>query len=389
MKYTVQIFTGGWHNELYTKAEVLEQINQVTALLDVKRVIIGWNLNRDVYKAVREILTANIELYLWFPVFSEIGEIKQMQVAADIWGNPIPAYQLQEGESFEFYCPTNAKNHEQILRVYDEQFAHIGFDGVFLDKIRSQSFIGGVRGIMSCGCPECEKWYSNAGIDFAEVKRIITESNCGNALEIKSYSSSEGLVFAEPVMQGFIDEKQRLYQYHLARIVEEFRSRGLKIGMDVFFPFMSQFVGQNIFQLMKLTDFIKPMMYRRTWAPAGVGFETQAMSEALGTRRCSVAFSGNENGTCMDETEFIDQLKPLVETLECDVAPGIEVNYDEKIVRTDGEYIKGSILAAGQAGCREVVLSWDLMKAPMKHIRQISREVEVENGRFIKNEKNP
>lgn len=98
-------------------------------------------------------------------------------------------------------------------------------------------------------------------------------------------------------------------------------------------------------------------------------------------------FSSNESGICMSEAEFIEELMPLVNISECNVAPGIEVNYDKKIAQTDKEYIASSILAAGKAGCREVVLSWDLMKAPMQHIMQISKEVQVDDGRIINNEK--
>ena len=46
----------------------------------------------------------------------------------------------------------------RIVRdIYERYFSACGFDGVFLDKIRGQSFVSGVSGVLSCGCGRCGK----------------------------------------------------------------------------------------------------------------------------------------------------------------------------------------------------------------------------------------
>ncbi len=47
----------------------------------------------------------------------------------------------------------------------------------------------------------------------------------------------------------------------------------MKIGIDTFSPFISYFTGQDLEKLQEVADFIKPMMYRTTKAPAGLPFE--------------------------------------------------------------------------------------------------------------------
>lgn len=48
----------------------------------------------------------------------------------------------------------------------------------------------------------------------------------------------------------------------------------------------------------------------------------------------------------------------------CRIYPGIEVNYDERLVRTDPAYIRESLAAAGELGLEGAVLSWNVLQAP-------------------------
>ena len=47
--------------------------------------------------------------------------------------------------------------------------------------------------------------------------------------------------------------------------------------MDTFAPYLAYFAGQDMKLLASMADFIKPMMYRITNAPAGMPFETDCL----------------------------------------------------------------------------------------------------------------
>ena len=64
-------------------------------------------------------------------------------------------YDLAAGEGFRFNCPSDPQNIANIVAVYDNNFSDCGFDGVFLDRIRTQSFVSGNGGVLNCCCDLC------------------------------------------------------------------------------------------------------------------------------------------------------------------------------------------------------------------------------------------
>ena len=71
MKYIIQIFTGGWHNQNYTPEQIIGRLETVTSRIPVQSVILGWNINKELYKTVNTYLSSKqIESFLWLPVFS-------------------------------------------------------------------------------------------------------------------------------------------------------------------------------------------------------------------------------------------------------------------------------------------------------------------------------
>lgn len=81
------------------------------------------------------------------------------------------------------------------------------------------------------------------------------------------------LVLKDPLAQRFIEVKEQIIADSVCEIAEYFRCRGLIVGLDLFAPVVSRLVGQNYALITRNADFIKPMLYRRTEAPAGVGYE--------------------------------------------------------------------------------------------------------------------
>ena len=358
--YIVQVSLGGWNAPDYTAEQVIGRIQEVNALIPVRKVIIGWSLDKQVYRQVGEYLHANgIKMLLWLPVFAETEEMCENEPAVDLAGE-IPAnYDLAAGEGFRFNCPTRPETAANVVAIYDDNFQDCGFDGVFLDRIRTQSFVSGVSGVLSCGCPVCKEYFKAEGVDLDAVQAAWIEK--GDAFfSVTAYSPEYGFTFADSRAEAYFKAKGHVVSHAVAAIADSFRGRGLEVGMDLYAPFMAQFVGQDYGILSQHADFIKPMLYRQTFAPAGMGFEYDLLRKAVPGAAGYPEFT-------MD-VDFLDSQLKAMEPYACGKYPGIEINYRAKVAPTSPEYVTESLEAVMRHGFDGAVLSWNIMQAPDSHI---------------------
>ena len=358
--YIVQVSLGGWHHADYTADQIIDRIDAVAAKIPVRKVIIGWTVDKDIYARVGEYLHAHdIAMFLWLPVFAETEEMCENVPAVDLNGE-IPAnYDLAAGEGFRFNCPSRPENAANVVAIYDNNFADCGFDGVFLDRIRTQSFVSGVSGVLSCGCPLCTETFVVEGVDLEAVRAAWAEK--GDAFfSVTGYEPVDGFTFADPLAAAYFEAKGHVVSGAVASIADSLRSRGLQVGMDLYAPFMAQFVGQDYAMLSQHADFIKPMLYRQTFAPAGMGFEYDLLKKAVPGAEGYPDFA-------MD-TDFLHSQLKAMEPYSCDKYPGIEINSREVVAPTSPEYVTESLDAVMQHGFDGAVLSWNIMEAPDSHI---------------------
>ena len=358
--YIVQVSLGGWNAPEYTAEEIIGRIDTVSALIPVRKVIIGWSLDKEIYRQVGAFLHGkDIKMLLWLPVFAETEEVCENSAAVDLWGR-IPAnYDLTSGEGFRFNCPSDPENAAHIVGLYDEYFSDCGFDGVFLDRIRTQSFVSGVGGVLNCGCPLCAAEFEKEGISLEEVK-AEWEAQGDAFLSVTGYAPETGFTFENPVATRFFQAKGHVVSGAVASIADSFHSRGLEVGMDLYAPFMAPFVGQDYAILSQHADFIKPMLYRMTFAPAGMGFEYDLLRKA-------VPGAAGYPDFAMDEA-FLDSQLDAMSPYPCGKFPGIEINYRENVAPTSPEYVTESLGAVMRHGFDGAVLSWNIMEAPDAHI---------------------
>ena len=359
-EYIVQVSLGGWHHPDYTAQQIIGRIDTVSNMIPVTKVIIGWSLDKQIYKEVGEYLhSKDIKMLLWLPVFAETEEMCENSAATDLWGQ-IPAnYDLAAGEGFRFNCPSDPQNAANVIGIYDNNFSDCGFDGVFLDRIRTQSFVSGVGGVLNCGCEICNAGFKAEGIDLEQVK-AEWEAKGDKFLPVTGYTHSEGFSFENPVAAAFFKAKGHIVSGAVAQIADSLRNRGLEIGMDLYAPFMAPFVGQDYEILAAHADFIKPMLYRQTFAPAGMGFEYDLLKKAAPEAEGYPEFP-------MD-LDFLHSQLEAMEPYGCAKFPGIEINYREDIVPTSPEYVTESLSAVTSHGFDGTVLSWNIMEAPLAHL---------------------
>ena len=361
--YIVQVSLGGWHNPNYTADEIITRMEEVTAQIKVSKVIIGWSIEPEIYQKVGEYLHAkNIAMLLWLPVFAETEEMCTNSPAVDLQGS-IPAnFNLTEGEAFLFSCPSDPQNSANILSIYNQYFSGAGFDGVFLDRIRTQSFVGGVPGVLSCGCPICAEKYAEEGIDLAEVAQeydLLGDS----FFDVTGYSPKDGFTFANSLAAKYFQAKGHIVSGAVAAIADSLKTRVGTIGMDLYAPFMSQFVGQDYAILSRHADFIKPMLYRKTNAPAGMGFEYALLRNAIPEAEGSPEFA--------QDLDFLNSQLEAMEPYQTGKYPGLEINYRQGVAETSPEYVKESAQAIREHGFNGAVLSWNIMEAPDAHIQAL------------------
>ena len=358
--YIVQISLGGWNSPDYTMNRVITRTGKVNDLIPVEKAIIGWSLDKEIYQRVGENFHANgIQMFLWLPVFAETEEVCENTPAVDLMGE-IPAnYDLAAGEGFRFNCPSHPENIDNIIAIYDKYFTDCGFDGVFLDRIRTQSFVSGVSGVFSCGCPECAAKFAAEGVDLDAVKAAWLEKG-DDFFSVTGYDPVGGFTFKDPLAAAYFKAKGHVVSNAVAEIADRFRERGLQVGMDLYAPFLAQFVGQDYEILSQHADFIKPMLYRQTFAPAGMGFEYDLLRNAIPGAEGYPDFK-------MD-VEFLHSQLKAMEPYACGKYPGIEINYREGVAETSPEYVTECLTAIRQHGFDGAVLSWNIMEAPDSHI---------------------
>ena len=358
--YIVQVSLGGWNTPDYSADEIIGRLDSVSRMIPVSKVIIGWSKDKEIYRQVGAFLEKKgIEMLLWLPVFAETEEVCNNVPAVDLWGSTPANYDLTAGEGFRFNCPSNPQNAANIIGIYDTLFADCGFDGVFLDRIRTQSFVGGTSGVLSCGCPLCRERFAEEGVNLEDVSAQIEA--LGDAFfSVSAFDPAKGPEFVNPLAGAFFKAKGHIVSSSVAIIADSLRSRGLLVGMDLYAPFMAPYVGQDYEILARHADFIKPMLYRKTFAPAGMGFEYDLLLKAVPSASGYPAFE-------MDAAFLDSQLDAMV-PYPCQKYPGIEINYREGVVPTSPEYVKESLEHVMAHKFQGAVLSWNIMEAPDSHL---------------------
>lgn len=364
MGYILQICTGAWGASNYATEDIIERIGLISSRIPVDRVIIGWSIDEQLYQQVGSFLRSRgIQMILWLPCLSELSGIAKPDETLDVFGNEVITPLKQPGEDFVFCCPSSPRNIKTVESIYENHFASCGFDGVFLDKIRGQSFVAGVPGVLSCGCERCQKAFLEKGVDLGDIRRLYEEK--GDAFfDMRSYPMNGEFELEDPTAQRFFEAKEEIVAAAVSGLCEHFKGKGLIVGLDLFAPLVSRFVGQNYALITQSADFVKPMLYRRTEAPAGIGYEYALFEKHAPAAKRRAAPS-------MDRA-FLDTQLEVVSQVSCERYPGIEINYLADIARTDADYVRESLVAVKEFGFEGAALCWNVMEAPDEHIEAIA-----------------
>ena len=373
----LQIFSGEFTGRAATFENILQKLEPIVSKIKVTKVIMGMSVDQKLYSDVRDYLVKNdIEFYLWLPVFAELDALKKGYPLIDFNGKDKAEYTLDEREDFTFYCPNHPQNVLNVLQVFEEHYASIGFTGVFLDKIRYSSFANGLSSVLTCFCPFCRVKYKSAQFEpqnLEEAIKLLPQKNAPfGAIDYKQGRYT----FDDDRWNKFFTIKSQYITEIVQKICYYFTEKGYKIGLDVFSPFVSHFVGQDIPALSSAADFVKPMMYRMTNAPAGLPFELEALLQETTTSELQKQtfykiLNFNPEKYPFDIDFAVKELDDLVQQSKAPVYPGVEINRAQKIAEVYPDYIEETIKAYAQSNVKGFVMSWNLLNAPQENIDRI------------------
>lgn len=380
MKTYLQVFSGGFKNQTINLEELMEKIKFMRERTDVSGVIAGWALNKEFYaKLKRSLREYDIELYFWLPVFSELDYFGDFQDVINYRNENKKSTGFQEDENFNFYCPNNKNNIENIKSIFTKHFADYDIDGVFLDKIRYPSFSNSPESVFTCFCDTCKSKMEESGINVAELQRKIADifsdssSSNINPMGISAYKNFK-FDFSDQLIDKFFKFKEESINKAVEELIKFFRSKNLKIGLDLFAPHISYFTGQNIIKLNSTADFIKPMYYRATYAPAGIPFEIESYSKSFpnknfeGVKKEFFKFINEKENEISDKYMERELLQLKDEFNINNICPGLEFNKIKDIALSNEDYLERSINSFYNSGTDGLVLSWDLMRMPLSHL---------------------
>lgn len=367
MKKLIQIYTGGVSGR---NISVL-QIEQKLSVLEDGRIdgiIVGWSLEKPIYQWLREYTKEHgIELYLWFQVLAEYKSLGDFAEVRTLNGRTLRSAAFDGDEEFSFYCPSHPDTFQSLTSIYERYFSDIGFDGVFLDRIRFPSPAADRNALFSCTCSFCMGKLEKLGIgrkDIEEVHmQLKKETEKGAAFCIEEYKNGE-YAFHSQKVAGYLNARTQLITDIVEALADYFRNKGMKVGLDLFAPFLSIFVGQNYTSLSKCADFIKPMLYRHTYTPAGMEYELDGMAgEMAGSMKQII---GMEDGKLI---EFMEKELEAVQKLSvCDIYAGMEVHTTKELPLIRPQSIREGAELTEKRKCAGRVASWNILEASKENL---------------------
>ncbi len=356
MKIVLQVNTGSLTHIAADGKTIVQKLSRCLDLLEVDKVIYGWSPDREVNETLVNFLgECGIEKYLWLPIFCEIHDPQTADAFVSVSGKGNQAIDdLCQGESFDFVCQSSEKNIRRAIDFYDEMTKDLPVDGVFIDRIRYASAANSVRELYGCWCPRCRAIYEARGVDVQRLERMGQSADLAHfmprAIERGVYR------YEDEDVDALMQAKRSIITDAVGKLSAAFRQRGRKIGIDTFATGVADFVGQDLLAMGPMADFIKPMVYLKTYAPAGVPFEIGAMGEAI-EKRMSQLFGADARA--MDAA--VAQMADLVAS-GVSVAPGIDANRIDPICDASPAYVKTYLDRLEDVGCPSAVLAWDALR---------------------------
>jgi hypothetical protein len=374
-------------------------------VIDLDLLIVGFRESPEIYQEFCGPRRPVGETMLWYAALSDIEGMEASDLVVNWRGERSRGWGgwAEKGgeveETFRFACPNNPSARRKTVQRLRELLVRYPFSGVFLDKIRFPSPANGVDEFLSCFCDHCRAAAKGVDLDLDSVAKILNDRAIGPRTPDGTQGNEpshwlDGLLADSPILSRFL----RFRADSVAALVAEFvglaRRMGRKVSLDLFSPCLAPLVGQDYARLARHCDWAKPMTYRLAQGPAGLRLEIPALIAGVATRfgldearivEWSACHADFDRGALLETRERAVPIPFIQAEIDAAVrafAPvpvyfGLELVRQPGVIEVDPAHVIDMVKAGRSANAAGLVISWDLMHAPMDCVRALAEAAEA------------
>ncbi len=395
-----QLYYGPREREAFGTDDVDAAIANARSIAGIDALVIWPSENlTETARFARTCRMNGIEPWLWFPVLADspgtVPAAEDLVTASDgTRGNGrIGAWPGLAGgdETFLFSCPNNDRYVERVFGVFSSLIDRLDIAGAMLDRIRYPSPANGFEMLLSCFCDSCGRRFRlETGEPLSALARRA-EAFRGRMRRLTAASFSAEWTDSDTLWSAAgLAELARFRERSVLALAERFayhaRSKGRKIGMDLFSPSLAGIVAQHYPSLAALCDWIKPMIYCHAQGPAGLPLEARCLTEALAILSPGLSLEEARAATAralrMDvpaSASFpLETISHELDVLEgMKLPPAVQVLAGIEAVRLPRFGVDVTEALLDEALCRiegcvqGLVASWNLLHIPVANLRRI------------------
>ena len=382
---------------------MLDCVCRVLEALDLDLLIIGFREAPEVFRRFCGLNRPVDNVYLWFSALSDIQDMNELDLVVNWRGARSRGWGgwAEKGgdveETFRFACPNNPAVREKTMLRLRELLLRYDFKGVVLDKIRFPSPANGADEMLSCFCDHCRGAAKAEGLDLKAVVKIFTDRALdANASPLHRSCSGhwlDSIADAHPLIARFLAFRTKSVARLVAQLADECRRLGRSVSLDLFSPSLAPLVGQDYHRLKECCDWAKPMTYRLARGPAGLRLEIPALIEGVAQRfgleeaqvvEWSARHAGFDQHMLRQTREEAVPFTFMQAEIEAAVRAmmpvpvyfGLELIRQPGVIDVTAADVAGMIEAGRAANAAGLVISWDLLHAPMEGVRALSENAQ-------------
>jgi hypothetical protein len=385
---------------------MLETVRRMQDVIDLDLLIVGFRESPEIFREFCGPRRPVEDTALWFGVLSDIEGQEDSDLVVNWRGERSRGWGgwAEKGgeveETFRFVCPNNPAAREKALRRLGELLARYEFAGVFLDKIRFPSPANGADEMLSCFCGHCRDAAKNVGLDLDSVAKILNDRAFDPRASRDETRGDEpstwldALLAGNPILSRFLRFRAESVAALVSELAGQARRMGRKVSLDLFSPCLAPLVGQDYGRLRRHCDWAKPMTYRLAQGPAGLRLEIPSLIGGVASRfgldearivEWAARHAAFDREMLLETRERAVPISFIQAEIDAAVrafAPvpiyfGLELVRQPGVVDVDPAHVVDMVKAGHAANAAGIVISWDLMHAPMDCVRALAEAAEA------------
>jgi hypothetical protein len=400
-KLAAQLSTSHSSRDSLDPLRMLEAVRGIQDAIELDLLIVGFREAPEIFREFCGSRRPVGDVALWYAALSDIEGMEDSDLVVNWrgersrgWGGWAEKGREVE-ETFRFVCPNNPATRQKVVRRLRELLTRYAFAGVFLDKIRLPSPANGVDEMLSCFCDHCRDAAARVDLDLDAVVKILADRGIdprASPTETRSDEASQwldALLAGSPILSRFLRFRADSVATLVAELAAHARRMGRKVSLDLFSPCLAFLVGQDYGRLKQHCDWAKPMTYRLAQGPAGLRLEIPRLIEGV-TNRFGIdearimewsarraAFGKDMLVETRERAVPMSFIQAEIDAAVRTLAPvpvyfGLELVRQPGVIDVDPAHVVDMVKAGRAANAAGLVISWDLMHAPVDCVRALA-----------------